>query len=213
MKIDLTASGLFDARQFNAWSTERRDAIRAALKRGMQSGGREVRDASRTQMRGAFNVKRNSFVSSMQAKVLDKKTDRLPALLVGSKIPWLGLHEKGGTVSGNLLIPLLPGRIGPKRFKAVVDGLLRSGNAFFVEKNGKVILMAENIRENASQLTRFKRAERARTGAKQIKRGQAIPIAVLVKSVSLKRRLDLTGAVQRSLPRLAGAIQKELAKS
>ena len=213
MKIDLTASGLFDARQFNAWSTERRDAIRAALKRGMQSGGREVRDAARTQMRGAFNVKRNSFVSSMQAKVLDKKTDRLPALLVGSKIPWLGLHEKGGTVSSNLLIPLLPGRIGPKRFKAVVDGLLRSGNAFFVEKNGKVILMAENIRENASQLTRFKRAERARTGAKQIKRGQEIPIAVLVKSVSLKRRLDLTGAVQRSLPRLAGAIQKELAKS
>ena len=213
MKIDLTASGLFDARQFNAWSTERRDAIRAALKRGMQSGGREVRDSARTQMRGAFNVKRNSFVSSMQAKVLDKKTDRLPALLVGSKIPWLGLHEKGGTVSGNLLIPLLPGRIGPKRFKAVVDGLLRSGNAFFVEKNGKVILMAENIRENASQLTRFKRAERARTGAKQIKRGQEIPIAVLVKSVSLKRRLDLTGAVQRSLPRLAGAIQKELAKS
>jgi hypothetical protein len=213
VKIDLTASGLFDARQFNAWSTERRDAIRAALKRGMQSGGREVRDSARTQMRGAFNVKRNSFVSSMQAKVLDKKTDRLPALLVGSKIPWLGLHEKGGTVSGNLLIPLLPGRIGPKRFKAVVDGLLRSGNAFFVEKNGKVILMAENIRENASQLTRFKRAERARTGAKQIKRGQEIPIAVLVKSVSLKRRLDLTGAVQRSLPRLAGAIQKELAKS
>jgi hypothetical protein len=213
VKIDLTASGLFDGRQFNAWSTERRDAIRAALKRGMQSGGREVRDAARTQMRGAFNVKRNSFVSSMQAKVLDKKTDRLPALLVGSKIPWLGLHEKGGTVSGNLLIPLLPGRIGPKRFKAMVDGLLRSGNAFFVEKNGKVILMAENIRENASQLTRFKRAERARTGAKQIKRGQEIPIAVLVKSVSLKRRLDLTGAVQRSLPRLAGAIQKELAKS
>jgi len=213
VKIDLTASGLFDARQFNAWSTERRDAIRAALKRGMQSGGREVRDAARTQMRGAFNVKRNSFVSSMQAKVLDKKTDRLPALLVGSKIPWLGLHEKGGTVSGNLLIPLLPGRIGPKRFKAVVDGMMRSGNAFFVERNGKVILMAENIRENASQLTRFKRAERARTGAKQVKRGQEVPIAVLVKSVSLKRRLDLTGAVQRSLPRLAGAIQKELAKS
>jgi hypothetical protein len=213
VKIDLTASGLFDARQFNAWSTERRDAIRAALKRGMQSGGREVRDAARTQMRGAFNIKRNSFVSSMQAKVLDKKTDRLPALLIGSKIPWLGLHEKGGTVSGNLLIPLLPGRIGPKRFKAVIDGLLRSGNAFFVEKNGKVILMAENIRENVSQLNRFKRAERGRTGAKQIKRGQEIPIAVLVKSVSLKRRLDLTGAVQRSLPRLASAIQKELTKS
>ena len=164
-------------------------------------------------MRTAFQVKRASFVSSMRAKVLDRKPARLPALLVGSKIPWLGVHERGGTVAGNLLIPLLPGRIGPKRFRQVVDALMRSGNAYFVEKDGKVILMAENIRENAAPLARFKRAERARTGAKQIKRGQEIPVAVLVRSVALKRRLDLAGSVRRTLPRLAGAIQNELAKT
>ena len=111
-----------------------------------------------------------------------------------------------------MLIPLLPGRIGPKRFKAVIDGLMRSGNAFFIEKNGRVLLMAENIKENASQLNRFKRAERGRTGAKQIKRGQEIPIAVLVKRVDLKRRLNLAGGVQRALPALARAIQQELDK-
>ncbi|OMP41096.1 hypothetical protein BMR86_03675 [Stenotrophomonas sp. KAs 5-3] len=160
----------------------------------------------------AFTVKRNSFISSMGVKVFDKKSEQLPALLVGSKIPWLGLHEKGGTVSGNLLIPLLPGRIGPKRFRAVIDGLMRSGNAFFIEKNGRVLLMAENIKENAGLLGRFKRAERGRTGAKQIKRGQEIPIAVLVKRVDLKRRLNLAGGVQRALPALARAIQQELDK-
>lgn len=213
MKINLTAAGLFEPRQFAAWSSARRQAIHQAVARGMQSGGREVRDAARAQMRSAFTVKRNSFVASMNTKVLDKKPDRLPALWVGSKIPWLGLHEMGGTVAGNLLIPLLPGRIGPKRFKAVIDGLMRSGNAFFVKKDGKVLLMAENIRDNASQLTRFKRAERGRTGAKQIKRGQEVPIAVLVKSVNLKRRLDLAGAVRGALPRLAKAIQHELVKS
>ncbi len=213
MKINLTTAGLFEPRQFAAWSSARRQAIHQAVARGMQSGGREVRDAARAQMRSAFTVKRQSFVSSMHTKVLDKKPDRLPALWVGSKIPWLGLHEKGGTVSGNLLIPLLPGRIGPKRFKAVIDGLMRSGNAFFVKKDGKVLLMAENITENASQLTRFKRAERGRTGAKQIKRGQEVPIAVLVKSVTLKRRLDLAGAVRGALPQLARAIQNELVKS
>ena len=213
MKINLTAAGLFEPRQFAAWSTARRQAIHQAVARGMQSGGREVRDAARAQMRSAFTVKRQSFVASMHTKVLDKKPDRLPALWVGSKIPWLGVHEEGGTVSGNLLIPLLPGRIGPKRFKAVIDGLMRSGNAFFVKKDGKVLLMAENIKENASQLTRFKRAERGRTGAKQIKRGQEIPIAVLVKSVTLKRRLDLAGAVRGALPQLARAIQNELVKS
>lgn len=213
MKINLTAAGLFEPRHFAAWSTARRQAIHQAVARGMQSGGREVRDAARAQMRNAFTVKRQSFVSSMHTKVIDKKPDRLPALWVGSKIPWLGQHETGGSVAGNLLIPLLPGRIGPKRFKAVIDGLMRSGNAFFVKKDGKVLLMAENIRENASQLTRFKRAERGRTGAKQIKRGQEIPIAVLVKSVTLKRRLDLAGAVRGALPQLARAIQNELVKS
>lgn len=86
------------------------------------------------------------------------------------------------------------------------------GNAFFIEKNGRVLLMAENIKENASQLNRFKRAERGRTGAKQIKRGQEIPIAVLVKRVDLKRRLNLAGGVQRALPALARAIQQELDK-
>jgi hypothetical protein len=203
---------LLDPRQLSAWSAERRRAIHAAVAKGMQTGSSSVRDAARSEMRSAFTVKRNSFVSSMGVKVFDKKPEQLPALRVGSKIPWLGLHEKGGSVSGNLLIPLLPGRIGPKRFRQIVDSLMRSGNAYFIKKNGRVLLMAENIKENGSQLTRFKRVERGRTGAKQIKRGQEIPIAVLVKRVDLKRRLNLAGGVQRALPALAQAIQKELEK-
>ena len=71
MKINLTTAGLFEPRQFVAWSTARRQAIHQALARGMQSGGREVRDAARAQMRSVFTVKRNSFVSSMHTKVLE----------------------------------------------------------------------------------------------------------------------------------------------
>jgi hypothetical protein len=210
VRLTLTTSGLLDPRQLSAWSAERRQAIHAAVARGMRAGGREVREAARSAMRSAFEVRRASFVSSMQAKVLDRKPDRLPALWVGSRIPWLGIHAQGGSVSGNLLIPLLPTRIGPKRFKAVIDGLMRSGNAFFVEKNGRVLLMAENIRENAAQLARFKRAERQRSGTQRLQRGQEIPIAVLVRRVDLKRRLDLAAGVQRALPALARAIQREL---
>ncbi|OED39021.1 hypothetical protein AB833_17350 [Chromatiales bacterium (ex Bugula neritina AB1)] len=213
MRIHLQTTGLFKPSQFNAWSTAKRKAIHAAVKRGMQSGGRKVRDAARQQMRSAFRVKRRSFVSSLQSKVIDKKPNRLPALKIGSKIPWLGIHEKGGVVSGNLLIPLLPGRIGPKKFRAVVDGLMRSGNAYFIEKNGNVILMAENIRENTAQLSRFKRAERIRSGAKRIQRGQEIPIAVLVKSVKVKRRFNLARSVQSAMPQLMKTIERELAKT
>ncbi|WP_240097672.1 DUF6441 family protein [Thermomonas flagellata] len=210
MKLTLTTEGLLDPRKLSAWSAERRRAIHAAVAKGMTSGGREVREAARAQMRSAFEVRRASFVSSMQTKLFDRKPERLPALWVGSRIPWLGIHTQGGTVSGNLLIPLLPGRIGPKRFKAVIDGLMRSGNAFFVEKDGRVLLMAENLQENAAQLARFKRAERQRSGVKRLQRGQEIAIAVLVRRVDLKRRFDLAAGVRGALPKLAAAIRHEL---
>ncbi|MES0875071.1 DUF6441 family protein [Sinimarinibacterium thermocellulolyticum] len=210
MKLTLTTSGLLDPRQLSAWSAQRRRAIHAAVAKGMTSGGREVREAARSAMKNAFQVRRASFVASMSVKVFDRKPDRLPALWVGSRIPWLGIHTQGGTVSGNLLIPLLPGRIGPKRFRQVIDGLMRSGNAFFVEKNGRVLLMAENLQENAAQLARFKRAERERHGVKRLQRGQEIPIAVLVRRVDLKRRFDLAAGVQGALPKLAAAIRHEL---
>ena len=210
MRLSLTTTGLLDPRQLAAWGAERRRAIHAAVAKGMQSGGREVRDAARSEMRSAFTVKRASFIASMGVKVFDKKPDALPALWVGSKISWLGIHAYGGTVAGRMLIPLLPTRIGPKRFRQVIDGLMRSGNAFFVERGGRVLLMTENLRENAAQLNRFKRAERQRSGTKRLQRGQEIPIAVLVRRVDLKRRLDLAAGVQRALPALARAIQREL---
>ena len=212
MKLTLATSGLLDPRQLSAWSVQRQRAIHAAVAQGMKTGGREVREAVRAQMRSAFQVRRASFVASMQAKVFDQKPERLPALWVGSRIPWLGIHAHGGTVAGRMLIPLLPTRIGPKRFRQVIDGLMRSGNAFFVEKNGHVLLMAENIRENAAQLARFKRVERERSGVKRLQRGQEIPIAVLVRRVDLKRRFDLTTGVQRALPGLTRAIERELVR-
>ena len=209
MRLSLNATGLLDPARLQAWTTERRRELHAAVARGMQSGGKDVREAARAQMRSAFAVKRSSFVGSMQVKVFDQRTEKLPDLWVGSKIPWLGIHQTGGSVSGNLLIPLLPNRIGPKRFKAVIDALMRSGNAFFIRKGDRVLLMAENLADNAAPLRRFRSAERQRSGAK-LQRGQEIPIAVLVRRVDLKRRLDLSAAVQGGLAALARAIQQEL---
>jgi hypothetical protein len=47
MRLSLTTTGLLDPRQLAAWSSERRRAIHTAVAKGMQSGGREVRDAAR----------------------------------------------------------------------------------------------------------------------------------------------------------------------
>jgi hypothetical protein len=214
LKISLTATGLFEKSRFQAWSRQKQVAIHRAVADGFREGGKAVAETVRGRMQADFAVRKAGFVKSMRAKVYDRNKNRLPALLIGSKIPWLGIHVRGGTIGGKMLIPLTEEgkRMGRKAFARVIDGLMRSGNAYFIQKDGKAILMAENIKENASVLARFKRAERSRTGAKSIKRGTEIPIAVLVPTVTLKRRFDLEGVVRGQMPVLARAIEKQLNK-
>ena len=212
LKISLTTSGLLDKRELAAWTRSRREAIHKAVGLGMRDSSRSLTDALRTRMQSDLAIRKPAFLRSMRAKVLDRDPSRLPALLVGSRVSWLGVHVRGATLTGKMLIPLTKSgrRMGRKAFARVIDTLMRSGNAWFIRKDGKVILMAENIKENASALTRFKRAERQRTGAKSIKRGQEIPIAVLVPRVTLKRRFDFDGTVRRAMPQLAQSINRYL---
>lgn len=212
LKLSLTSTGLLDPRRLSEWQTQGSQAVRAAVVAGMRASAKPVREAARAQMRRAFKVRKKSFATSMTTRLFNDKPRSLPALWVGSRIPWLGLHQTGGTIRGNMLIPLSSRRIGPKRFRAILDDLRRGGgNAFFVRNaKGQTILMAENIAEHSRQLAPFRRAERERTGAKRIKRGQEIPVAVLVKSVTMRRRLDLVAGVRRALPALARAIQQQL---
>jgi hypothetical protein len=214
MKIDLVADGLLDRRRFSAWQGDTRKAIHTAVGRAMRDTGKAMAERARGEMRAGFNVVKPKFLRSMHAKVFDRKAEEFPALYIGSKVPWLGIHERGGTIRGRMLIPLLPQhrRIGRKAFARVIDALMRSGNAFFIEKNGQQILMAENIAENARPLARFRRAERERTGARRVGRGQEIPIAVLVRRVSLRKRFDLARSVRVDLPRLTAAIRKAMSK-
>ena len=212
LKISLTTSGLLDKRELAAWTRSRREAIHKAVALGMRDSSRSLTDALRTRMQSDLAIRKPAFLRSMRAKVLDRDPLRLPALLVGSRVSWLGVHVRGATLTGKMLIPLTESgrRMGREAFARVIDTLMRSGNAWFIRKDGKVILMAENIKENASALTRFKRAERQRTGAKSIKRGQEIPIAVLVPRVTLKRRFDFDGTVRRAMPQLAQSINRYL---
>lgn len=214
MKIDLVAEGLLDRRRFNAWQADTHKAIHSAVARAMRDSGKDMAERVRGEMRASFKDASPKFLRSMHAKVFDRKATEFPALYIGSKVPWLGLHEQGGTIRGRMLIPLLPQhrRIGRKAFARVIDALMRSGNAWFVEKNGQQILMAENIAENARPLARFRSAERERTGAKRLKRGHEIPVAVLVRRVTLKKRFDLTRSVRVDLPRLTAAIRKAMSK-
>ena len=182
-----------------------RRAARAALREEAQF----LTPLLRAHVAASLQVSKRSFLSAIKAKVYDAKTDRMPALWVGSKVPWLGVHERGATISKRMLIPL-NGRIGPKTFKRLVDGLMRQGNAFFVRSKGKTVLMAENLKESDPLLRGVKRRYRKAEGIKRLKRGVDVPIAVLVNRVVVRRRLRMEQITMGRVPAIGARLVKRL---
>ena len=214
MKMSIRLDSPAAQAQLRQWGGELRPKVRAAVSKALASQAVELKQDVRGHVASQMAVVKKSFLKGFSAKVLDKDPARLPALYVGSRIPWSGIHESGGQIGGHMLIPL-HGRVGRKRFKQQVDALMRGGNAYFIKNaHGHIVLMAENLREHDQVLSTFKRRHRnalkAAGSKSRLKRGTDIPIAVLVPRVALRKRLDIERLVAGHVPRLAAAIQHHL---
>lgn len=214
MRISVQIDSAAAQGQLRRWGGEFRDKVKKAVSRAIASEAVELKQDVRSHVASQMAVVKKSFLKGFTAKVLDKDPNRLPALYVGSRIPWSGMHETGGLIAGRMLIPL-NGRVGRKRFKAQVAELMRGGNAYFIKNaKGNIVLMAQNIttgiKEHDRPLAGFKRRYRKAEGIKRIKRGADIPIAVLVPKVVLKKRIDVERLVAGRIPRLAAAVEKQI---
>ena len=210
MRISVRINSAAAQAQLRRWGGEFRAKVQNAVERAITSEAPELKEDVRSHVAGQMAVVKKSFLKGFTARVLAKDPKRLPALYVGSRIPWSGMHEKGGTIAGRMLIPL-HGRVGRKRFKAQVAELMRGGNAYFIKNaKGHIVLMAENLKEHDRPLAGFKRRYRKAEGVKRLKRGADIPIAVLVPKVVLKKRLDVERLVAGRIPRLSAAIEKQI---
>jgi len=213
MKISIRIDSAAAQAQLRRWGGEFRDKVKKAVTKAMDKEAVEIKAEVRDQVASQLTVVKKTFLKGFSAYVIDKDPSRLPALYVGSSIPWVGMHEKGGVISAKMLIPL-HGRVGRKRFKAQIAELMRGGNAYFIKNaKGNVVLMAENIKEHDRPLAGFKRRYRKAQGIKRLKRGADIPIAVLVPRVMLKKRLDIERLVVRRIPRLAAEVEKQIRSS
>ena len=210
MRISIRIDSQAAQAQLRRWGGAFRDTVRKAVARGIASEAVTLKQDVRSHVAGQMAVVKKSFVKGFTAKVLDKDTQRLPALYVGSRIPWSGIHERGGSIQGRMLIPL-HGRVGRKRFKAQIAELMRGGNTYFIKNaKGNIVLMAENIQEHDRPLSGFKRRYRQAEGIKRLKRGADVPIAVLVPRVQLKKRLSVERLVAGRIPRLSARIEKQI---
>lgn len=217
MRISVRIDSKAAQAQLRRWGGDFREKVQKAVAHGIASEAAELKQDVRSHVAGQMAVVKKSFVKGFTAKVLDKDKNRLPALYVGSRIPWSGIHERGGVIGGRMLIPL-HGRVGRKRFKAQIADLMRGGNAYFIKNaKGNIVLMAENIKEHDRPLSGFKRRYRNSLRAEglsgkslRLKRGADVPIAVLVPRVQLKKRLNVERIVAGRIPSLSARIEKQL---
>jgi hypothetical protein len=210
MKISFSIDSAAAQAQLRRWGGEFQDKVKKAVAKAMSKEAADIKQDVRAQVASQLTVVKKNFLKGFTAYVIDKDPSRLPALYVGSRIPWVGMHERGGTISAKMLIPL-HGRVGRKQFKAQIAELMRAGNAYFIKNaKGNVVLMAQNLKESNQSLAGFKRRYRKVQGIKRLKRGADIPIAVLVPRVMLKKRLDIERLVLRRIPKLALEVEKQL---
>ena len=111
MKISLHIDSAAAQANLRRWGGEFQDKVKKAVARAMRAEATEIKQEVRSQVASQMSVVKNSFLKGFNAKVLDQDPNRLPALYVGSRIPWSGIHEKGGSISAKMLIPL-HGRVG-----------------------------------------------------------------------------------------------------
>ena len=157
MRISVRINSSAAQAQLRRWGGEFRDKVKKAVSRAIASEASELKQDVRGHVAGQMAVVKKSFLKGFTAKVLNKDPNRLPALYVGSRIPWSGMHERGGLIASRMLIPL-HGRVGRRRFKAQITELMRGGNAYFIKNaKGNIVLMAENIKEHDRPLAGFKR--------------------------------------------------------
>jgi hypothetical protein len=213
MQVSLRLDGVLDPRKLQAFTLAQQRRIRRGVLEGMRGAGPRLRDAARADAARAFRGKTQA-ARSFGWKLFASKPDRLPALKIGSRIPWLGIHETGGVIRGPLLIPL--GGKRPRNFRKTVAALLRQGNAHFARVKGRTLLFAENIPESqrltAGFRRQFSKAVRGRGGGGRIKRGADIPIAVLVSRVTVRKRLQFEGTVRRGVPPMVIEIERAIGR-
>ena len=201
-------------------------AVASKVRQGMRNSKREVKGVLGNEMRRAFKVRKEQFAERSWRISTDNN-----AMTIRSLVKWLGAHE-GSTISARgkaLIIPIntyLGTRIGTKRFYKLVDWLRQ--NKLSVIKDG--VLYANPVwntskRGGVGVGTRINKKFRA-TIQGSLKRpsgfsvspaferaDRLIPIAIIRRNISMKKRFSLSDIASRSLVSIVTKhIQEEINK-
>ena len=101
IRIDLNLAA--QVRQFQQWGIQAQAQLYAAAAEGMRTAGAQIGLTMQAHVASRLQTKRRGFVTSFRHRVYARDKRRPPLLILGSSIPWIGLHERGGSIAGRML--------------------------------------------------------------------------------------------------------------
>lgn len=198
-----------------------------AIKNGMRAAKPPLRAALQAELKSAFKVKQERFLRTWTIS-----TSEAPStIIIRNKAAGFALHVTGGSIGPRtgsaILIPINAvggSRIGAKKFYKLIDWLRQNKLTFI--KNGILWIkppMNTSRRGGVAVGTRVSKKFRAkfqgslkRPSGFEIKLNEhgMTPIAVVKRSISIRKRFDMDALTRRSLVQIVlNSIGAELAKA
>lgn len=221
-RINSRVRGLITDIGFKKYAEQLNKQKIQAYNQGLPDAIKETKKELANKARGVFDVKSKTFNQMFTGKKYNKKTDKLPATLFYTRSNYFSIFETGGTItpknSKGLLIPFevngkhpQSGRNAKKNFKKLIANLQAQGKTFWRKIGSNLILFAVIDKTNSKSLTKYRRNFKTRNNLKQVKSGTAIPIAILKKSITIKKRFNFSDiAKNKFIPNLILGFERNL---
>lgn len=206
MKTNIKIDGLFKNSQFLSFKKDLKENMYKASEEGLKNAGAKIKPMIQNNAKSAFKVKRQVFLKSFTFKIFNKNKNAPPGMIIGSKVPFVRIHQDGGTIKPKgklLLIPTNKNRkkLGKNNFKDIISKLIDSNNAYFRKmKSGNLGLYSENVDENLNLIQQV-------SGKRKFKKGKETLIAVAAKEIRIKKKINTIEIINNNTHLVVSEIQ------
>lgn len=208
MQVQINLNGVLTSAGMNTYSTAFKAKLLLNTRKAMQTVGKEYKTKMQDNAKSKLKVKKPAFIKSISYKVYFQRAGKTPSLHFYSRVPWMGMHDKGGMLTKNVFIPLSKKRLGYKEMKTLIRNLRSAGNLFFEKRGGTTIAWAKNTQQFKSVLTPFRAVMKAQNGGKTIKKDERVNVAIVSKNTRLKKKIRMTELALESLPKIKREIER-----
>ena len=206
MKSTIKFEGLFKNSHFLSFKKNLQEDIYKESEIGLRAAGNKIKPLIQNDAKKAFKVKRQVFLKSFTFKIFNKDKSKPPGMVIGSKVPFVRIHQDGGIIKPKgklLLIPVNKNRknLGKNKFNDIITKLIDSNNAYFRKmKNGNIGLYSENIDENLNLIQQS-------SGKRKFKKGKKTLIAIAAKQTRVKKTINTMEIINNNTGLVRNEIQ------